>query len=102
MDLDVLLSGSVSPAAKTGDANAIEKVVAVLIGDEKDSHPSASIAITAPSTARSDNGSPLAVGQDAPSSAVRSHRHVAPQPAMGAVPTETKTPRVMRSILLAN
>lgn len=85
MDLDVFLSGFVPTPAEAGDANAIVKAVASVIGDVNPSHPSASHAVTAPPPLHtgSDDDRPLAVGHDLDSSGFLRRSPVVPPAGTG-------------------
>lgn len=73
MNLDVVPSGFVPLPTDFGDANAIEKVVADLIGGVRRSHSSASQAVNTLYSAGSGNDRPLAIDQGKLCSGVVGH-----------------------------
>lgn len=94
MDLDIVSSGSVPLPAKDGDAKAIGKAVANLIGDISASHPSASLAVNDPSLAGNDAYRPLAVSKGLVFCGVASHADTAPLVAADTVPSDASAPVV--------
>lgn len=91
MEFDVVSFGPVPLFAEAGDANAIEKAVAVLTGDVRSSHHLLSHAVKAPAVTGSDDDKPLAVDHGPPSSDDASHAVVAPFVAVGALPSAVKS-----------
>lgn len=102
MDFKVVPSGSIPSSAEDGNANAIEKAVADLIGDANSSHPSASRAVNAPFITRSEDDKPMAATRDPPSSGVASPDVVLPTAVPGAVRSKTKSGSGIRSTLLTD